>query len=172
MFNLRSYITVVICAFVLTGCAATGGGVIFTPPAGSLVKLSQEVTARSGNRIFIQGGQVLERRDVTVADPHCQFSLDRSSTETRDAITIKPDTFTITEAYRQRDYALAEGIQYAGRAGSDRMLSTVMKLSSDSQPKVNQLVCSRWGMISNDGWLTISEMQTTLSGLVEIILAQ
>ncbi len=174
MFNLRLASAVVIYVYILSGCATTGGVPIFTPPAGSLLKLKQEVKVRGNKRIYIQGGQVLERRDVTVINPHCRFVIDRSAEEAGDAISIKPDTFTITEAYRQRDYAFAQEVQYAGRAGSARLLSTVMKLSSADQPEVTQLFCSRWGMLSEagGGWLTITEMRATLKGVAEIELAE
>ena len=172
MFKVKPYFLVLLLSTLLAGCAATGGKPIYTLPAGSKVKLNQEITATGGRRIFIQGGQTMERRDVTVTNPYCLFSLDRANQDTSDAISIKPDTFTVNKAYRQRDYVLADGVQYAGRAGSDRTLSTVMEISSNNQPEVTQMICSRWGMISDDGWVTIAEMQTTLRELVEIVVAE
>lgn len=158
--------TIIVCA-LLAGCATTGDP-MFTPPAGSLVKLEKEVTARSGKRIYIQNGTALDKREVDVLRPYCQFVLD----ELGENISIAPDTFTVTKAYLQRRYALPGGVQYAGRAGSDATLSTVMTLSSGNQPQVTQLICSQWGELNVVGWVTIDEMKATLDGLVEIVLAQ
>ena len=172
MFKWTSCIPTLLFTSALAGCASMGGKPIYTLPEGSSIKLNQEITARSGKRVFMQDGQALSRSDVTITNPYCLFSLDYVNQDTRDVVSIKPDTFTVTKAYRQRDYVLADGVQYAGRAGSDRTLSTVMEISSENQPEVTQLICSRWGMISDDGWVTITEMQTTLSGLVEIVSAE
>ena len=113
----------------------------------------------------------MERASVVVVEPYCLFTIDRVAADEGGNINLKPDTFTVAKAYRIRDLASSENIQYAGRAGSDRTLSTIMELSGGSQSEVTRLTCSRWGMISDDGWPTLNEMQDTLAPLVEVEIA-
>jgi hypothetical protein len=153
---------------LVVGCAGTAKNPHSVPPPGSLVKLQQEANVSGDKKLYIQGGRILERAGVAVVDPYCHFTIDHVATDEAGTIHLKPDTFNITKAYRIRDLASSEYIQYAGRAGSDRTLSTIMELSGGSQPEVIRLTCSRWGMISEDGWLTIKEMRGTLAPLVEI----
>lgn len=122
-------------------------------------------------KLYIQDGRVRERAGVVVVEPYCHFTIDRIAADGGGNINLKPDTFEVTKAYRVRDLASSESIQYAGRAGSDRTLSTVMELAGGSQLEVIRLTCSRWGMISDDGWPTLNEMRDTLAPLVEIELA-
>ena len=153
----------------LGGCASTGENVTFMPQVGSKVIVNQELNARSGTRLFIQNGQVLERRDIGVINPYCQLVLFRSREEMKQPIAIQPDTFTIPRSYRQRDYAWADGQQLA-EFRSNASMTTIMELSSDLQPEVSQLLCMRWGSVRLDSWVTINEMQATLTPIVKIEL--
>lgn len=156
---------------LLAGCATSATKPHAFPPPGSMVKLQQEVSASGMKKLYIQDGRVRERAGVVVVEPYCHFAIDRVAANGDGTIKLKPDTFEVTKAYRVRDLASSENIQYAGRAGSDRTLSTVMELTGGSQPEVTRLTCSRWGMISDDGWPTLNEMRDTLAPLVEIELA-
>jgi hypothetical protein len=158
-------------SFLLAGCASTATSPHSFPPPGSLVKLQQEVSVSGKKKLYIQDGRVRERAGVVVVEPYCHFTIDRVAADGDGNINLKPDTFEVTKAYRIRDLASSENIQYAGRAGSDRTLSTVIELTGGSQPEVTRLTCSRWGMISDDGWPTLNEMRDTLAPLVEIELA-
>ena len=171
---------------LLTGCAPTGGSPTFLPPAGTEVQVNQELNARSGARLHVQNGEVLERRDVDVLYPYCVFRVTRSSTP----LVIQRGTFTVTTSYRRLDYAWADGLLLAASSsnrsmtttmelasdtllmtsGSNRSMDTIMELSSDTQPEVSVLVCQRWGDRRLDGFLTIPEMQGTLGGLVTMTL--
>lgn len=153
----------------LGACATTGQSPTFFPPAGSEVIVNQELNARSGTRVFIQDGQVLERRDVGVVNPYCQFVLWRSREEMKDPIVIQPATFTITRTFRQKDYSWADG-QLLAEFRSNATMTTFMELSSDTQPEVRQLLCMRWGSPRLDRFLTIDEMKATLSPIVELRL--
>ena len=170
MNSFRSILLIIVCGLV-SSCASTGGTAKFLPPGGSVVEIRQELTVNSGSRLFIQNGRAMKRAGVAVVTPYCYFSLDLIGDETRKPLTLKPDTFRVTKSYQRRDYVSSEFMQYAGRAGSDRTLSTIMELSSGIQQEVTRLVCSRWGMMGEVGWLTIAEMKSTLGGLVEIVLA-
>lgn len=157
-------------ACLLVSCAGTNRSAVFIPPAGSLVELNEEINAGSLSRIFIQNGKVMERSGVSVVSTYCHFSLDLPGTKADH--TVRSDTFEVARAYQRRDYVSSENLQYAGRAGSDRTLSTILELTSGIQPEVTSLTCSRWGMMSEQGWPTITEMQDALGSLVRIVIAE
>ena len=172
MITFRSIFIITFSSVVLASCAGTGRSAVFIPPDGALVELNREATVPRGGRVFIQYGRVVERGRVNVISPYCHFTVDRLGQDSFEPSTLNPDTFTITRTYRRRSYVSSEGVQFAGRAGVDHTLSTIMELASDQQPEVTRLTCSRWGMISDDGWLTMAEMKSTLSGLVDIVLSE
>lgn len=167
MFSLKLWFLSGLSLLLFSGCASTGESPTFLPPVGSKVIVNQELNARSGTRLFIQNGQVLQRRDVGIVNPYCQFVLLRSREEMKGAIAIQPDTFTITRRYRQKDYSWAAGQQVA-EVRSNVTMTTFMDLSSDLQPEVNQLLCMRWGSPRLDRWVTIDEMRATLSPIVDL----
>lgn len=170
--QVKIFRTVLIIAIagLVTSCAGTSRTAVFIPPAGSLVELNEEISVGPRSRIFIQNGRVMERSGVSVVSTYCHFSLDPPGTGPDH--TLRPDSFQVAKSYQRRDYASSENLQYAGRAGSDRTLSTIMELTSGNQPEVTRLTCSRWGMISEDGWPTIKEMQTALGNMVRIVLSE
>ena len=165
----RVWIYVVLSGMVLTsGCASTSGSPTFMPRAGSQVEVTQELrNPVSGARLFIQHGKVQRRSKITVQDPYCQFFSNRSRAEMSDPLVIRPQIFTITRSFRRRDFSWAYGVQVA-EAMSNADMSSVMELDSDIQPDIIRLVCQRWGSVRLDGYLTINEMKTTLSGLVNL----
>lgn len=167
---LRKYALGISACLVLTGCAGTQSNPTWLLPPGSEVVLQQDIDAESRSRVYIQNGRVLERAGVSVTSPYCFFTLDRVAPQPGDSFTIRAGTFEIVKSHRQRQMVAAEGIQYAGRAGSDRTMSTVMALDAD-QPEVKTLTCARWGMMMDDGWPRIDEMKSTLSPLVDIVVA-
>ena len=128
----------------------------YFPPVGSEVILKQELISRSGTRVFIQNGRVLERRNVAAGTPNCKFILRRPRGETGEFV-IQPGTFTVTRTFRE--------IQ-RGTVNADMI--TFMELSSESQPAVSQLACQRWGDPRMDGFVTIDKMKATLSPIVEL----
>ena len=147
-----SYIALLV---IVGGCASSEVRTFF-PPVGSEVVLKQELSARSSTRVFIQNGQVLERGDVNVGNPNCQFVLRSAQGETG-GLVIQPGTFTVTRTFRESQ-----------RGTVNATMITFMELSSDTQPEVSQLACQRWGSPRLDSFLTIDEMKTTLSPIVEL----
>lgn len=154
---------------LLTGCATTGSPT-FLPPAGTEIRVTQELSVRGGSRLHIQNGEVLARRDIGVLNPYCVFRMSRTGEEQNTPLVIEPGVFTVTRSFQELDFAWAEGLQFASRI-SNRSMTTIMELSSDTQPEVRQLNCIRWGDRRLDGYVTIPEMQATLGGLVSMTLA-
>jgi len=156
MFHCKNRFFIVVFFVLLSGCASSEVRTFF-PPVGTEVILKQELTSRNNTRVFIQNGEVLERRDINVSGPHCQFILLRPRGQTG-GLSIQPDTFTITRTFRE---------SRRGSSGNATMI-TFMELSSEAQPEVSQLACQRWGSPRLDSFLTIDEMKTTLSPIVEL----
>lgn len=170
MLNIRTFVTILSCTLVLAGCAITGSTALYTLPVGSQITVKQKLRAHDGKRLIIQDGLVLQRKDVNIVRPYCQFSLRRSSEETREPILIEPGVFTVTDSYRRQDWSWAEGLQFAG--DTDRDMSSIMELSSVNHPEVTRLVCTRWGSVYVGGWVTIADMRATLGDLVEFVIAE
>jgi hypothetical protein len=164
-------IAVIISLVALVGCAATGSNPVWLPPPGSVVKLQQDIAVEGRSRIYIQNGRVLDRASVSVQSPYCYLAVDRLTPSDADDFTVRPDTFEVVKSYRSRSMASVGSTQYAGRAGSDQTLSTVMELTARAQPEVRRLVCARWGMVNEDGWPTVDEMRATLGPIIEFEFA-
>lgn len=153
---------------ILTGCASTGGNPAWLPPPGSKVELLQEIPAGDKTKVYIQNGRVSGRSGVSVNTPYCFLTLDRVAPQPNDSFIVQPGVFEVVKSYRKRDMVSAEPVQYAGRAGSDRTMATIMELVPAAQPEVKSLTCARWGMMQEDGWPSIDEMKATLRPLIEI----
>jgi hypothetical protein len=157
MIHHKSVISSIVFIVLLGGCASTEVRNFF-PAVGSEVILKQELTSRNSTRVFIQNGQMLDRGDVNVGNPNCQFVLLRPRGETG-GLSIQPDTFTVTRTFRESQ-----------RGTVNATMTTFMELSSELQPEVSQLACQRWGSPRLDSFLTIDEMKATLNPIVELNL--
>ncbi len=155
MLNLKNLIAGVL-VLGLVGCAATDrpnySSPYTTPRVGTIIQLKQELSVRNGVRIYLQDGYQLTWSELEKQEPYCQFYVMRSRAELRQPLTIEPDTFVVESVFRRKDSVAIEGIQVASDGGesevdhdsSQRTMSTYMELSSDKQPNVTRLICSRW----------------------------
>lgn len=155
MIDRKFFMSCALFPILLVGCASMEVGTYF-PPVGTKVVLNQELTSRNNTRVFIQNGDVLDRGDVNVSSPHCQFILLRPRGETG-GLEIQPDTFEVTRTFRE-----------VQRGAVNATMITFMVLSSESQPQVNQLACQRWGSPRLDGFVTVEQMKATLDPVVEL----
>ena len=171
MKNRRPTVLMIVALAILAGCTTTGGKAVWLPPVGSTVQLQQDIAVGSRTRVYIQNGRALDRSSVSVNTPYCYLSLERTAPGTGGDFTLRPDAFEVVKSYRKRSLVSVGEILYAGRAGSDRTMSTIMELAAGAQPDVTRLVCARWGMMNEDGWPSIKEMQATLAPLIEIELS-
>ena len=120
---------------------------------------NRSLTSRNNTRVFIQNGEMLDRRDVNVSAPHCQFILHRPRGASG-GLSIQPDTFTVDRTFRESQ-----------RGTVNATMITFMNISSEAQPEVSQLACQRWGSPRLDSFLTIKEMQKTLAPIVDLSIA-
>ena len=155
MLNIKTFI-IGITVLGIGGCAAINNpdysSPYTTPRVGTIVQLNQELSARNGVRIYLQDGYQLTWIELEKQEPYCQFYVLRTPDELRKPLTIEPDTFTVESVFRRKDSVTVEGIQVAmdggesevDRGSSQRTMSTYMELSSENQPNVTRLICSRW----------------------------
>lgn len=152
---------------VVVGCASVSEDDLpYLLPVGSEVTLTQTIDARSGARINIQSGQVAVRGELQIVYPYCLFQVRRSPEEMGDSLVIEEDTFTVKKVFRQADYIAATGMQFAAGFDASRSLSTVMEISSERQPFVENFVCVKWGNPTRDRYVSLNEMRTALGSLV------
>ena len=171
-WGLRCVVAMIV-TLVFSGCVSTSGTPTFMLPVGSKIQVTQELSAVGGTRVSIQYGRVMPRKQITFVDPHCQFYLYRSQEKMREPVVIKPGTFTVKRTFQRRDYAWAEGLQFAfftGDGDPTRHPTTIIELSSDQQPEVKDLRCAIWGTTYIEGYLTIEQMQAALGNLVNLIV--
>ena len=152
-----------------TSCASTAGSPTLIPPPGSRIEVTQELRAGGGARLLMQYGEIKARRDVAIMEPYCLFVSTRPRSEFGQPLVIGPGTFTVERSYRRLDFTWAAGMEIA-ELDSSRDMSTIMELSSDTQPGIDRMTCTRWGSRWQDGFLTIAEMRGALGGLVSIRL--
>lgn len=161
---------------ILAGCASTVhySSPDATPLVGGTIQLKQELSARAGARIYIQYGRVMGWTELTVLEPYCQFYVLRTAQELRQPLVIKPDTFVIERVFRKIDLTAVEGLQLALGAIwylhdlSQRTMSTYIELSSDAQPNVLRLICSRWADPVYWNHVSIEEIIDTLGEIAEL----
>lgn len=166
----KNYIFYFLCSFIFVGINSAVGNSAYQPPAGSVIEVNVELGTTAGIRVIIQQGRVVRRQDIVPSSPYCFFTVERSQAQMQYPIVIERGLFTITSTNRRRDWAMSEGVQYAGRGHSARNLTTVMEIVSYSQPEITHLACTRLGTIFEDGWLNLADMRAVLNGAVTISL--
>jgi len=171
---------VAISIWILQGCssltAANYSSPYTKPEVGTMIRLNQELSVQTGVRIYLQDGFQKGFRDVAKLEPYCQFYIQRSSDELRKPFTIRPDTFVVYEVFRQKDSVAIEGLQVASdgesevdHGSSQRTMSTYMELSSDAQPNVTRLICSRWADPAARYHVSVDEIVASLGDVAQLI---
>ena len=180
MSIMKPGLFIAISVWILQGCSsltASGYSSPYTKPeVGTMIRLNQELSVQRGVRIYLQDGYQKDFGDVMKLEPYCQFYVLRSSDEIRKPLTIKPDTFVVYEVFRQKDSVALEGLQVASEGESDfndgssqRTMSTYMELSSDTQPNVTRLICSRWDDPAGRFHLSVDEITASLGDIAQFI---
>ncbi len=169
----------------------------YSVPAGSILHLNQEVTIPPDQvAVYVQEGELRNKRLLDFYRPNCKFEVYKISEQAR---IVRADEFHITRvvdeietamlrepvelAVNDGDY-LPDGLvagqgtvyplQVLAFAGLDQSevysYSTVMYLSSDSQPDVFRLSCQHWESILDDRFLSIEQMRAALGKVFTLII--
>ncbi|MCW8988626.1 MAG: hypothetical protein OQK75_13255 [Gammaproteobacteria bacterium] len=157
-------------------------------PVGSILNLTQTlVIPKDRSFIYIANGKVAPLKNyntVDIYEPYCTFHL---RSETKRAQQIEPDQFEVTKITEWEGYHGFNGyMRFASkniRTGgliktsfvndnnggpSIVMYATILRLQSNKQPDVKELVCGRWEQQSLAEPLTLEEMKTALGDLIII----
>ena len=181
MLNIKTFI-VSAAVLGISGCAAINepdySSPYTTPRVGTIIKLNQELSARNGVRIYLQDGLQLTWIELEKQHPYCQFYVLRKPDDLRKPLTIEPDTFTVESVFRRKDSVAVDGIQLAmngggesevDRGSSQRTMSTYMELSSENQPNVTRLICSRWEDPQSRFHVSVEQIVQSLGDVAQFI---
>jgi hypothetical protein len=175
---------------LLAGCASAAGYDENSPgtkvPVGSTLTLSSSLTIPADRRsIYILGGRVVSFNDVNIYYPYCQFRLRHIASRPR---TVRPDQFRVTHTKQWDEYsgrttrlrfadartgggtAFGLGVRAGGDTGGPSIISqaTILKLASEKQPEVDDMVCQQWGDQGQTPHLTIQQIRDTLAPLFQL----
>lgn len=179
MLNVK-LLSAVLSFFAVIGCTAINkvdySSPYTTPRVGTIVELYQELPIRSGVRAYLQGGHQLNFNEVNKLRPYCQFYVVRARNELHQPYTIEPDAFFVDRVWRRKDSVAVEGVVVASEGGdvrnrgsSQRTMSTYMELSSENQPDVTQLICSRWADPQTRYHVSVEQIISSLGGAAQFM---
>lgn len=155
----------------------------FNTPATAYIKsgdsliLNQEISVRSGARIYLQFGEAMLRSKVEEAKPFCYFHLYRDPSVIDTSASLVAGDFTISKTVNHYDMGFLHGqtleLAFNGfitQDASQRIIITRFTLESAEQPEVIGLNCGIWAVPNERNHLTIDEIRTALGDLVTLRL--
>lgn len=139
---------------------------------GSVLVLTQELVIPSGlAAVYLQDGVVVPENNVRVRQPHCKFEVNTISEITQ---TVKPDEFSISRFFIDRDYVLTGIRHYASVGGGDgdggpiaEIYTVQMFLSSSQQPDVLRISCLHWEDPHDGQYLTFNQVQQAVGSIIQ-----
>lgn len=144
---------------------------------GDSVILNQEISVRSGARIYLQFGEAMLRSEAEEAKPFCYFHLYRDPSVIDTPALLVAGDFTISKTVNHYDMGFLHGhvLQLASggfitQDASQRIIITRFTLESTEQPEVIGLNCGIWAVPNERNHLTIDEIRTALGDLVTLKL--
>lgn len=152
------------------------------PAKGTIIELKQALTFSPGSsRIYIQDGVISSRRGVDDYRPWCQFYLYESKDDMKHPRTIEPDQFTVVRASQNVLYVQFKPVTVATvGVGSPYMfarddvgaqtLATTMRLKSNKQPQVRELICATTDDARRENFVSVNKIQATLGNIAELTL--
>jgi hypothetical protein len=146
----------------------------YSLPAGSTIVINQELSvAENSVSVWIQYGEVVDRKDIDVNYAHCYFELYSLQSIER---VIKKDIVTIRKFVNTREYVYNGALLYAslaqvnGDSGAPmaEIYTTNIYLQSDKQPDLYRLVCALWEDPASGRYLTVNQIQEALGNIVTL----
>ncbi len=143
-------------------------------PVDSTLVLNQPLTIPVRHkRVYFQDGRPLAFYEVNQYQPWCVLRI-RAKKDV--AQTIAPDEFVVSEVTREHLYELARlpilvaQFDPGGTEMTYEVVATRMELSSDTQPDVQRLSCSRWRIPQDRYWVAIRHVRETLGSIFDLRL--
>lgn len=158
----------------------------FRLPAGAYLVLHKPLTIPADRRsVYLYRGAVTPFSEINIYHPYCQFRLRKIADQDR---VVRPGRFEVVKTIKRDDYTdrRKAAPRYAQRPGNDARVTgqfgtgeggpsivsqaTIIKLRSDTQPDVDDLVCRQWGDQGIVAHVTIREMRSALGEFIAITL--
>ncbi len=171
--------------FFLSGCTAFNNmnqryqgnenSEYYRVPVDSTLVLNQSLTIPIRHkRVYFQDGRPLAFYEVNEYQPWCVLRM-RAKKDV--AQMIAPGEFVVSEVTREHLYEIARlpilVAQFDTDGGSEmtyQVVATRMELTSDTQPDVRTLSCSRWSIPQDRYWVTIRDVRETLGSIFNLRL--
>lgn len=168
---------------LLSGCAALQRNVAayretHAIPPGSQLILTEPLSVAGGRR-YLQNGNRASGEGVNRYVTYCRLDLSDLN-----AITLQPDTFTVTRFYqstedislsqrRPRFQAAAFGrLADSGQSNDGGVgplfFAVYMNLHSETQPTVRTLACGAWAEANEGEYPTVAQVQAALRPYFQI----
>lgn len=150
------------------------------PPVGSTVVLNQALHFGIGSsRSYIQYGVAQGRGKVNIREPYCMFYLYEPASALQMERSIQADRFTVTRSGQGAEFAsINPVVQVAtfvpfgdvadGGGPSAQTLTTKLRLQSDAQPQVHELICAIFGEPFYYGFVSVNQIIETLGGVATL----
>jgi len=161
---------------VLSSCSVGVNVSFFSEPGANqdlVLVLSQPITIPMQHvSIKIQNGQLSQGVQLDKYHANCNFEL-RQIVE-MDTV-ISPDVFSIISVNLEKSYVQAGHFYFASLSGMAANespqaadMSTEFYLKSEKQPQVYRLTCSHWDDPNFPRFLSLEQINSTLSGWFEV----
>ena len=158
--NTRLRGLILVGVVVIVGCHATPKPAPDMVTAGSSFTVTTPFTVPAGNSgVFFQDNQLQSRAELAAGLPYCQFAL---ATPTSSALTVGPQTFTVTTLEFDED---------AGPHGGFSSITRI-NLTNGKLAKAPYLSCRSPGTATSRRFVTPAEIRGALDAYFDLKIAQ
>ena len=118
-------------------------------------------------RTYLQGGHEIGAQQVDRFEPNCEFEV-RTLRETR--VEIAPDAFIVNRVrnYEEGSEGFFSSFQLGVRSSATIKYQTTLKMSSERQPDVLQLVCSWEETASRGHYLSVEQFKNAVGAYISL----
>lgn len=161
----------------LAGCESFWNMRAWPPPfsvsAGSMISINKELEINPNEvTVWLQNGQVMERRYIKVRQPNCRFEI---YTIKNIIQIIHKDEVEIIKFVHDKEYVSNKAKIVASLLSNQESASptaevymTEIYLKSKKQPDLFRLICEHWEAPSEGTYLTMNQIQNTLGEIATI----
>ena len=171
--------------FFLSGCTAFNNmnqryqgnenSPYYRVPVDSTLVLKQPLTVPvRQKRVYFQDGRPLAFYEVNEYQPWCVLRM-RAKKDV--AQKVVPDEFVVSEVSHEHLHEIAmfpvlvAQMEPDGTNMTYEVVASRMELSSDNQPDVKSMSCSKWRIQQDRYWVTVRSIRETLAGIFDLQLA-
>ncbi len=118
-------------------------------------------------RTYLQGGREISAQQVDRFEPSCEFEV-RTLRDTR--VEIAPDTFAVNRVrnYEEGSEGFFSSFQLGVRSSATIKYQTTLRMSSERQPDVLQLICSWEETASRGHYLRVEQFKNAVGAYISL----